>query len=59
LTYFGGPWSTAKEFLLRKCIKTVQVEYDSDEESDAVNDENSVLADEQQDGLGEWLGGVI
>jgi hypothetical protein len=39
--------------------KWVQVEDDSDEESNAVNDDNSVIADEQQNGLEEWLGGVI
>ncbi len=38
--------------------KWVQVEDDSDEESDVVNDDNSVIADEQQNGLEEWLGRV-
>ena len=35
--------------------KWVQVEDDSDEESDAVNDNNSVISDVQQNGLEEWL----
>ena len=37
--------------------KWVQVEDDSDEESDVVNDDNSVVANEQN-GLEEWLGRV-
>jgi hypothetical protein len=40
--------------------KWIQVEDDSDEESDAANDDNSVchVSDERQNGLEEWLSGV-
>lgn len=40
--------------------KWVQVEDDSDGESDAANDDNSVchVLDEQRNGLEEWLSGV-
>jgi hypothetical protein len=38
--------------------KWVHFQDDSDEESEAVNDDNSVISDEQQNGLEEWLGRV-
>ncbi|RDL38515.1 Uncharacterized protein BP5553_02855 [Venustampulla echinocandica] len=39
--------------------KWVQFDDDSDEELDSVIDDNSVVADKQQNGLEEWLGGTI